>query len=224
MTLHRYDSWKAENAYDTRPLLTPTPRMRLCSLTAGQLLQFAARPNRGRQARANPQAGVVPPRRLHWLKAVSARSEASGQSCARRCLLNWAGAGRGCLFWADARVRTAEPVSVDEHSLNHALDVVAGFGERDAFHPIDRVHNGRARIAIGLNPLGNVAPTCVIRGKHENWKPLPILHQLAEVRGTELRVVGRIKQAPEVEFEPEPFSRPSCCVRHQLHKPERTSA
>src|SRR5215210_2780545 len=40
MTLHRYDSWKAENAYDTRPPLTPTHRMRLCSLTAGQLLQL----------------------------------------------------------------------------------------------------------------------------------------------------------------------------------------
>ena len=66
---------------------------------------------------------------------------------------------------------------------------VAGFGERDGFHPIDRVDKGRSRIAIGLDPLGNVAPTRRYTTNIRIGDPLPILHQLAEVRCTELRVV-----------------------------------
>ena len=35
-----------------------------------------------------------------------------------------------------------------EHALHHALNVIAGFREWDAFDPVDRVYLWRTRIAI----------------------------------------------------------------------------
>src|ERR1700730_7450521 len=49
--------------------------------------------------------------------------------------------------------------------LHDALDVVSRFGKRNAFHPIDRIHVGIARIAILFHPLADTASAGIIAGE-----------------------------------------------------------
>ena len=56
------------------------------------------------------------------------------------------------------------------------------------------------------------------------WRALPVVHQLAKMRRPKLRVVGRVEQPPEVEFDAEPLGRPPGRIRHQLHEATRAGA
>src|SRR5450759_381602 len=58
-----------------------------------------------------------------------------------------------------------ETDTIDLQVLHHALDVVACFGERNAFHPIDRIHLGIARIAVLLDPLLDTATAGIVAGE-----------------------------------------------------------
>jgi hypothetical protein len=84
-------------------------------------------------------------------------------------------------------------VLIYEHALHHALNVVAGFREWDAFDPVDRVYLWRTRIAIRFDPLGDVAAAGVVGGEHQDREALPILDQFTEVGSAELRVVRRFQ-------------------------------
>src|SRR6266511_1476452 len=92
---------------------------------------------------------------------------------------------------------------VYEQRLHHALNVISCFRERDTFYPINRVNLWGARIAIGLDPLRYVASAGIVRSEQEDERALPVLHQIAQVRGAKLSAVLRIQQALQVKLEPE---------------------
>src|SRR6476646_4745908 len=86
---------------------------------------------------------------------VSSRSRVrSDSSLGKRCLVRQKRRGVGfprsparpveLRYYRDASIKTD---TIDVQVLHDALDVVSRFGERNTFHPIDRIHVGIARIA-----------------------------------------------------------------------------
>src|SRR5688572_13221438 len=83
---------------------------------------------------------------------------------------------------------------VDNAVLEHALDVAAGFLERDALDPADDVAAGRARVAVGADPLADIARPGIVAGDRERVAAVPLVDEPLEVGAAEhdvVRGVGR---------------------------------
>src|ERR1700751_3197672 len=64
----------------------------------------------------------------------------------------------------------AETNAVDLEIFQHALDVIARFGERDALDPVDRIDLGIAGIPIFCNPFLYASAARVVAGESENMR------------------------------------------------------
>src|SRR4030095_13197568 len=84
--------------------------------------------------------------------------------------------------------RWVEPV-VDHAGFQHALDVAAGLFERDFFDPADDVDIA-ARIAIGVDPLADVAGTGVIARDRQRIIAVPGVDQPPEIGAPQHDVVA----------------------------------
>src|SRR5882724_2873434 len=96
------------------------------------------------------------------LQARSARSLRSRWGCRRRIglLRHYALLALRCHRGAIPKAH-----AIDQQILHHALDIVAGFGKRDALDPVDRIDLGIARIAERREPFPDAAPAGVVAGK-----------------------------------------------------------
>ena len=62
----------------------------------------------------------------------------------------------------------AKSRAIDLQILHDPLHVIAGFGKRDQFDPVDRIDLGIARIAVTLDPFFDAAATGIVAGKGQD--------------------------------------------------------
>jgi hypothetical protein len=78
--------------------------------------------------------------------------------------------------------------------LDNALDVIAGFGKRDAFDPVYRIDLGIAGIAVTLNPFLDPAAAGIVAGKCEHIRAVVVGDVVGEASSADLNVVDRVAQ------------------------------
>src|SRR6516162_11208722 len=84
----------------------------------------------------------------------------------------------------------AETNPVDLKVFEHALDVVARFGEGDALDPVDRIDLRIARITIFRDPFLYASAASVVAGEREDMRAAVIDVEIAELGCSQLHVVG----------------------------------
>src|SRR5215831_19705424 len=75
----------------------------------------------------------------------------------------------------------AETNAVDLKIFQHALDVIARFGERDALHPVDRIDLRIAGIPIFRDPFLYASAASVVAGEREDMRAAIIGVEVAEL-------------------------------------------
>src|SRR5262245_30496768 len=110
---------------------------------------------------------------------------------------------RGCLrspamqVGFDQELRAAaETNAVDLKVFEHALDVVARFGERDALDPVDRIDLWVARIAIFRDPFLHAPAPGIVAGEGEDVRAAIVDVEIAEFGRPQLHVVGLVAEQP----------------------------
>ena len=88
----------------------------------------------------------------------------------------------------------AETNAVDLKILQHALDVIARFGERDALDPVDRIDLRIAGIPIFRNPFLYASAASVVAGESENMRAAIVDVEIAELGRPQLHVVGLVAE------------------------------
>src|SRR6266567_7852085 len=88
----------------------------------------------------------------------------------------------------------AETNAVDLEIFQHALDVIARFGERDALDPVDRIDLRIAGIPIFRNPFLYASAASVVAGESENMRAAIIDVEIAELGRPQLHVVGLVAE------------------------------
>src|SRR6516165_2642024 len=88
----------------------------------------------------------------------------------------------------------AETDAVDLKILQHALDVIARFGERDALDPVDRIDLRIAGIPILRNPFLYASAPGVVAGESENMRAAIVDVEIAELGRPQLHVVGLVAE------------------------------
>src|SRR6516225_1887763 len=88
----------------------------------------------------------------------------------------------------------AETDAVDLEIFQHALDVIARFGERDALDPVDRIDLRIAGIPIFRNPFLYASAASVVAGESENMRAAIVGVEIAELGRPQLHVVGLVAE------------------------------
>src|SRR5262249_34315097 len=90
----------------------------------------------------------------------------------------------------------AETNARDRQSFEHALDVVARFGARRGFDPVDGMALGIGRTAIFRNPFLYPPAPGIVAGESEDVRAAIIDVKIAELRRPQLHVVGLVAEQP----------------------------
>src|SRR5262249_35117548 len=95
----------------------------------------------------------------------------------------------------DQKLRAAaETNAVDLEIFEHALDVIARFGERDALDPVDRIDLRIAGIPIFRNPFLYAPAAGAVAGESENMRAAIVDVEIAELGRPQLHVVGLVAE------------------------------
>src|SRR5499427_1665749 len=131
---------------------------------------------------------------LHLVRSTCARSRFRPATRARR-------SARRCLHCPAMQVgfdqelrAAAETNAVDLEIFEHALDVVARFGERDALDPVDRIDLRVAGIAIFRDPLLHAPAPGIVTGEGEDMRAAIVGVEIAELGRPQLHVVGLVAE------------------------------
>src|SRR5215475_9239246 len=113
----------------------------------------------------------------------------------------------------------AETNAVDLEVFEHALDVVARLGERDALDPIDRIYLRVAGIAIFRDPFLHAPAPGIVAGEGEDMRAAIVDVEIAELGRPQLHVVGLVtEQALLVVGRAEFFGHISSSLGRDLHQ------
>src|SRR6195256_4233929 len=120
------------------------------------------------------------------------------------------------------RSASVKPDTIDSQILHYALDIVARFGKRNAFHPIDGIDLGIARVAVLLHPLLNAAPAGIVAGERHNVRAAIFLQERAESGRAHLCIVDRIRDHPiPIIGDAEPLGGVASGFWRDLHQADR---
>ena len=86
--------------------------------------------------------------------------------------------------------------AIDLHVLDHALDVIARFRDRNALDPVDRIYFGIAWIAVLFDPFLRAAWAGIVGDKGEDVGAAPRGDVVAELRRAKLGVIDDVVGKP----------------------------
>src|SRR5215471_12258455 len=126
----------------------------------------------------------------------------------------------------DQELRSAaETNAVDLKIFQHALDVVARFGEWNPLDPVDRIDLRIAGVPIFRNPFLYASAAGVVAGEREEMRAAVIAVEIAELGRPQLHVVGLVaEQSLLVEGGAEFLGHISAGLGRDLHQAHGTRA
>src|SRR5262245_52521434 len=163
---------------------------------------------RTRRANWAPSRSYAPPCVIAWqtpssatLRDMRARWSSTTARCGRNGVAETRSPLPSILRRAPTQIRldqqpraAPEANAVDLQVFEHALDVVAGLGERDAFDPIDRIDFRITWVAIFGDPFLHAATAGIVAGEGQDMGAAVVGIKVAELGCTQLNVVALVAQ------------------------------